>query len=52
MNEIFVGATVEDTLKNAGLEGDALAAAKASVERYNELCAAGKDSDFASPKTC
>lgn len=50
MNEIFVGATLEDALKNAGLEGEALENAKASVERYNELCAAGKDTDFGKPE--
>ena len=50
MNEIFVGATVEEVLKNAGLEGEALENAKASVERYNELCAAGKDTDFGKPE--
>ena len=50
VNEIFVGATLEDALKNAGLEGEALENAKASVERYNELCAAGKDTDFGKPE--
>ncbi len=43
---VFVGATVEEALANAGLAGDALKAAKASVERYNELCAAARDTDF------
>ena len=50
VNEIFVGATLEDALKNAGLEGEALENAKASVERYNELCAAGTDTDFGKPE--
>lgn len=50
VNEIFVGATLEDALKNAGLEGKALENAKTSVERYNELCAAGKDTDFGKPE--
>ena len=48
-NDVFVGATVEEVLKNAGLEGEALENAKAAVDRYNELCAAGKDTDFGKP---
>ena len=48
-NDVFVGATVEEALKNAGLEGEALENAKAAVERYNELCATGKDTDFGKP---
>ena len=46
MNDIFVGSTVEEVLTNAGLTGDALEAAKASVERYNQMCADGVDADF------
>lgn len=46
MNDIFVGSTVEEVLANAGLTGDALEAAKASVERYNQMCADGVDADF------
>lgn len=48
-NDVFVGSTIEEVLTNAGLEGDALKTALATVERYNELCAAGKDSDFGKP---
>ncbi len=48
-NDVFVGSTIEEVLTNAGLEGDALKTALATVERYNELCAAGKDSDFGRP---
>lgn len=48
-NDVFVGSTVEEVLANAGLEGEALESAKAAVERYNELCAAGKDTDFGKP---
>ena len=33
-------------LADAGLTGDALEAAKASVERYNQMCADGVDADF------
>ncbi|MDR0627275.1 MAG: FAD-binding protein, partial [Bifidobacteriaceae bacterium] len=47
VSTVYVGATAEEALLNAGLSGDALATAVASVERYNELCAAGTDSDFA-----
>jgi succinate dehydrogenase/fumarate reductase flavoprotein subunit len=43
---VYVGETVEDALANAGLEGDALQAAVDSVARYNEMCAAGTDTDF------
>lgn len=49
-NDIFVGATAEEALKNAGLEGDALETALATLDRYNELCAAGKDSDYGKPE--
>ena len=48
-NDVFVGSTVEEVLQNAGLTGDALENAKAAVERYNELCSAGKDTDFGKP---
>lgn len=50
VNEVFVGATVEEALKNAGLSGDALETAKATVERYNELCVAGVDADYGKPE--
>lgn len=50
MNEIFVGDTLEDVLQNAGLSGEALENAKATVERYNQLCAAGKDTDYGKPE--
>lgn len=50
-NDVFVGATVEDVLKNAGLEGEALETAIATVERYNELCANGRDVDFGKPES-
>ena len=43
---LYVGTTVEEALTSAGLEGDALETAIASVERYNEMCAAGVDDDF------
>jgi hypothetical protein len=38
--------TVEELLGYLGFEGEALQKAIASVARYNELCAAGKDTDF------
>lgn len=46
MSDVFVGNTVEEAMKNAGMEGEALKNALASVERYNELCTAGADTDF------
>lgn len=46
MNEIYVGATLEDLFENAGLQGEALTQALESVKRYNEQCAQGVDKDF------
>ncbi len=46
MSVVFVGNTIEEALANAGLSGDALTRAVESVARYNELCAAGVDTDF------
>lgn len=43
---VFKADTLEEAFASAGLSGDALATALASVERYNELCAQGADSDF------
>ena len=43
---LYVGTTAEEALTNAGLSGEALQTALASIERYNELCAAGLDTDF------
>lgn len=48
-NDVYVGATAEEALKNAGLTGDALTTALESLERYNELCAAGADADYGKP---
>ena len=39
--------TIDELL--AQIDGMDVEAAKASIERYNELCAAGKDSDFGKP---
>ena len=46
---VYVGETAEEALTNAGLEGDALENALATIERYNELCEAGLDEDFGKP---
>ena len=43
---VYLGNTAEEAFVNAGLEGDALETALATLERYNELCAAGADTDF------
>jgi hypothetical protein len=43
---VYVGTTAEEALVNAGLEGEALENALASIDRYNEMCAAGVDTDF------
>ncbi len=38
--------TIDGLLSQLGFEGEALEAAKASIERYNQLCKAGYDADF------
>ena len=43
---VYVGNTLEEALKNAGLSDDVIANTVASIERYNELCAAGDDEDY------
>ena len=45
-NWVVAANTVDELLDYLGYEGDAKEAALASIERYNELCAAGLDSDF------
>lgn len=44
--KVFKGDTVEEAFKNAGLTGEALKNAVATVEHYNELCAQGADPEF------
>ncbi|WP_244910001.1 FAD-binding protein [Eggerthella sinensis] len=44
--KVFKGDTVEEAFKSAGLTGDALKNAVATVEHYNELCAQGSDPEF------
>ena len=44
--DVFVGDTMEEAMKNAGLSGDALPTALETVEQYNELCASGTDTQF------
>lgn len=46
MGKVFIGATVEEALQNAGMSGEALENAIATVARYNELCSAGADTDM------
>ena len=48
-NTVFVGTTAEEALANAGLTGEALATAVATVEKYNEMCYAGADTEFGKP---
>lgn len=43
---VFAAETLEELLGFLGYEGDALETALQSIERYNELCEAGIDSDF------
>lgn len=49
---VFGSATLEGLLGLLGYEGEALDAALASIERYNELCHAGIDSDFGKDVEC
>ena len=44
--DVFVGDTMEEAMANAGLSGEALAAALETVDQYNELCEAGTDTQF------
>lgn len=44
--KVFKADTLEDAFKAAGLTGDALKTALATVEHYNELCAQGADPEF------
>lgn len=41
--------TIDELLAQCGFEGEALETAKASIERYNELCKQGYDEDFGKP---
>lgn len=45
----FKADTLDELFALLGLEGDALANAKASVERYNQLCKEGYDEDYGKP---
>lgn len=44
--EIIAGNSMEELLDNAGLDGQLRENVKKSIERYNELCRAGRDEDF------
>ena len=46
MSKVYVGDTLEDALRNAGLSDEVIANTAASVERYNELCKNGDDVDY------
>lgn len=43
---LYVGTTAEEALTNAGLSGEALQTALATLDKYNEACAAGVDDEF------
>ena len=45
-NCIAIADTLEELVAQLGIDEDAQKTLLASIERYNELCAAGKDSDF------
>ena len=44
--EAYMGETVEELAEAMGIDADTLVA---TVDRYNELCAAGEDDDFGKP---
>jgi hypothetical protein len=46
MSKVYVGDTLEEALKNAGLSDEVIANTVASVDRYNELCKNGDDVDY------
>ena len=48
-SQAFVGTTAEEALANAGLSGEALETALATIEKYNAACAAGVDDEFGKP---
>ena len=43
---IVCGSNMEELLDNAELTGEVRENVKASIERYNEVCRAGRDDDF------
>ena len=45
----YTGETIDELLTNMGFEGEAFDTAKATIERYNELCKNGYDEDFGKP---
>jgi hypothetical protein len=45
-NTVFASGTIERLLGLLGYEGESLDNALASIERYNELCAEGRDEDY------
>jgi succinate dehydrogenase/fumarate reductase flavoprotein subunit/uncharacterized protein with FMN-binding domain len=46
MSKVYIGKTLEEALKNAGLSDEVIENTIKSVERYNELCKAGDDVDY------
>ena len=48
-SKVFVGTTAEEALANAGLSGEALQTALATIEKYNAACAAGVDEEYGKP---
>lgn len=45
-SQVFMANTLEELLGYLGYEGDALQTALSEIEHYNELCRAGRDTDF------
>lgn len=46
MSTVYIGNTLEEALKHAGLSDEVIKTTVATVERYNELCEAGDDVDY------
>lgn len=45
-SQVFMANTLEELLGYMGYEGEALQTALDEIEKYNELCRAGRDTDF------
>ena len=45
-DNLYSGETPEELTQNAGIEGELAEHIAGSIRRYNELCAAGRDTDF------
>ena len=49
---VYAASTIEGLLEMIGYEGESLERALAAIERYNDLCDAGKDTDYGKDAEC